>query len=591
MKTNISTCQIATEPVVESLTSIPEKGQSIMENFIIQRLVDGGEKDFWDAVPKSMATTFESMKKSLSFDKDQKLILDPEVLFCRLLCIARSREVNLKDVLSYELTPVPPALFHEDGSMRKVTKSDLASKLEECCPKETVLETAGYTKTAYIIDGMSFVQSVNADHFQTFDDLGQIILKRLIRVLRNPNLDAEVATLVFDRYDVEAIMNIKGSERQRRGDSHPNRASHKVIGNRKVPNYKQFLKSGQNKAELIYFLSQYLEEKAPALIAQDRTLVIAGGYPNRETVREISAGGTRDIEELFSTQDEADTRIVLHATHFAAFPRTIVRCDDTDVLVLLLHYQKEGMLSQEVYMHAGHAGKFITRERFIPVTKIADEVGPLICSILPAMHVLSGCDSTSGCFKIGKKTAYNTLQKYKDELRSLTEFQSPDPAAGMDSAIIYGLLTYKGSKGRRCSSLDELRFILSSTTDKPVASLPPTEDAFRQHALRAKYQTMIWCSSHIAKPSVGNPTEYGWTKRGEILECVRSLKESAPPDLRNLTHLYCQDTSCTDGGKCPCLQVGLPCIEACKCSDCPNSVRIVQENVDSDGDSKNDEDY
>ena len=154
-------------------------------------------------MPKSaVATTFGSMKKVLSFDKDKKLVLDPEVLFHRLLCIARHREINLKEVLSYELTRVPPALFYDDGSMRKVTKSELASKLEECVPMETALEMAVHMPslpTAYIVDGMSLVQGVNEAHFQSFDDLGQIILKKLIRILKNPDMDVDVEMLVFDR--------------------------------------------------------------------------------------------------------------------------------------------------------------------------------------------------------------------------------------------------------------------------------------------------------------------------------------------------------------------------------------------------------
>jgi len=178
-------------------------------------------------------------------------------------------------------------------------------------------------------------------------------------------------------YDIEPSLNIKGNERQCRGDSNPSTASHKIIGNRKVPNYKQFLKSGQNKALLIYFLSQYLEAKVPDVIAHDKTLVIAGGYPNPQTVKELLTAVTREVEALASSHVEADTRMVLHAVHSASFPHTIVRCDDTDVLVLLLYYRSEGLLSKQVYMHAGHAGKFLTRERFIPVTKIAEEIGPL----------------------------------------------------------------------------------------------------------------------------------------------------------------------------------------------------------------------
>jgi len=161
-------------------------------------------------------------------------------------------------------------------------------------------------------------------------------------------MDVDVETLVFDRYDIEPSLNIKGNERQRRGDSNLTTASHKIIGNRKVLNYKQFLKSGQNKALLIYFLSQYLQAKVPDVVAHDKTLVIAGGYPKPQTVNELSTAATREVEALALSHVEADTRMVLHAVHLAFFPRTIVRCDDTDVLVLLLYYQSEGLLSKHV---------------------------------------------------------------------------------------------------------------------------------------------------------------------------------------------------------------------------------------------------
>jgi hypothetical protein len=46
-----------------------------------------------------------------------------------------------------------------------------------------------------------------------------------------------------------------------------------------------------------------------------------------------------------------------------------------------------------------------------------------VCNILPAVHALTGCDTTSSFFGIGKKTVYKTLiqnrQKFKN-LLSLT---------------------------------------------------------------------------------------------------------------------------------------------------------------------------
>ena len=51
-------------------------------------------------------------------------------------------------------------------------------------------------------------------------------------------------------------------------------------------------------------------------------------------------------------------------------------------------------------------------------------------------------------------------------------------------------------------------------------------------------------------------------KSGRDLQCVTSVKESAPKELRDLTHLFCKDVNCTDA-RCPCKIPGLRCIEIC----------------------------
>ena len=579
---NISTGQIATKAVEERLTSIPERGKTIVQKFITERLMDGGTISYWDSIPKGTAVTFESMKKVMSFDTNRKIALDPVVLFRRLLSVAKHRDIDMRKVLSFELSPVPPAFFHSDGTMRKATKLDLAHKLEENVQQETDLKSKCHIPTAYIIDGMSFIQGMNESQFKTFYDFGEVVIKKLITLYKNPDLDINTLVLVYDRYDITS--SIKGKERQRRGDisSTVGGPSHMIMGNRHVPNYRQFLRSGQNKMALIYFLSKYIEEKAPERIPQERTLVIAGGYLNGEIVREIDDQGGRNLDKLFSTHEEADTKMILHATHMSSYPRTIIRSDDTDFLVLLLYYQSRGSLSNDVYMHSGHSGKFVTRERFIPVSKIAEVLGKQQCSILPAAHALTGCDTTSGLFKLGKRTAYTILQKHEDALMGLTEFHYENKDSGLEAARKFILFMYgKGIKGKPCGTLDELRFRMATSTDKPVSSLPPTDDAFMQHALRAKLQTIIWCNSHIAKPKIVDPSEYGWVKCDKDLQCVTNLKDFAPKELRDLTHLFCKDEKCTNGRKCPCILAGLKCIEICNCDSCSNSIIIIQ---DDDGD-------
>ena len=88
---------------------------------------DKKELSFRDAQKKTTILTFANMKKALPFDKENKLLVDPEVLFRRLFVISQQRDIDLRTVLQYELTGVSPSLFNADGSMRKTVKSDFAN--------------------------------------------------------------------------------------------------------------------------------------------------------------------------------------------------------------------------------------------------------------------------------------------------------------------------------------------------------------------------------------------------------------------------------------------------------------------------------
>jgi len=186
------------------------------------------------------------------------------VLFRRLLAVFRSPKVDLKMVLTYELTVVPPSLFKDDSSMRKTAKADLQKKLEEnsqSLPELLVLpQTASDQPTsAYIIDDMEMLQSLNENQFRTFDDLAVVVQKKLVRILKNASLDVTSVTVVFDRYDVET--SVEGSERQRRGTL-LTAGTHQIKGGRQVPNYRQCLKvlvtrlAGQTSSQNTYFSMQ-----------------------------------------------------------------------------------------------------------------------------------------------------------------------------------------------------------------------------------------------------------------------------------------------------------------------------------------------
>ena len=142
------------------------------------------------------------------------------------------------------------------------------------------------------------------------------------------------------------------------------------------------------------------------------------------------------MPHLFSTQEEADTRLVLHVIELATTHiRVIVRCDDTDVLVLLLYYCDRGLLAYEVYMHAGHGVKIATRERNIPFHTIAGKLDNGVSACLPAAHPLTRCDTTSAFFKIGKRTAFTKLVEHIASVQQLSEFgKSSSLSISLDTA-------------------------------------------------------------------------------------------------------------------------------------------------------------
>ena len=62
------------------------------------------------------------------------------------------------------------------------------------------------------------------------------------------------------------------------------------------------------------------------------------------------------------------------------------------------------------------------------------------------------------------------------------------------------------------------------------------------------------------------------------------LKDAAPVEVRDLTHLYCTDVGCTNSQRCQCVQSGLACTEFCSCQgiDCPNVKSANVSAIDTD---------
>ena len=98
-------------------------------------------------------------------------------------------------------------------------------------------------------------------------------------------------------------------------------------------------------------------------------------------------------EDLCFSQEEADTKIVLHCFHASqSFPENVplrIRSPDTDVFMLLLRYTNA--IHRVILFDTGTGNK----RRVINVNVIAHDLGSDMCRAMLNLHALSGCDTTS----------------------------------------------------------------------------------------------------------------------------------------------------------------------------------------------------
>ena len=140
--------------------------------------------------------------------------------------------------------------------------------------------------------------------------------------------------------------------------------------------------------------------------------------------------------------------MLLHAIDLAPYhDRLIIKSEDTDVLVLLIYYKKKA--PPLTYMHAGHTSQRTNRDKFIPVHSICGRLGENIANSLPAAYVLTGCDSTSSFYKIGKTTAYGRLVRYVEAVLALaTMGTTSDLAYILPDVRRYVLILYENKKNK-----------------------------------------------------------------------------------------------------------------------------------------------
>ena len=151
---NIATGVVLPEDVAQNLVRSTEKGQQQMNAFV-ERCINSNAVGFWEPIPNMKMKTFSSTNKKIRIKSNDKLVTvkADRDLFDRLLIVSNTRQICLKEVLSFELSPVPYSPASADGSLRKGAKSVLCSLLEKDVNVQRL--TRSPNPTVVIIDGMA----------------------------------------------------------------------------------------------------------------------------------------------------------------------------------------------------------------------------------------------------------------------------------------------------------------------------------------------------------------------------------------------------------------------------------------------------
>ena len=298
---------------------------------------------------------------------------------------------------------------------------------------------------------------------------------------------------------------------------------------------------------------------------------------------EISPDHVRLREDLRSTQEEADTRLLLHASHAArnGYRAVVISSEDTDVFVLCLAF--EDFVPATIYLKCGTQ----TRTMYISITNVVQRHGSGICKCLPGLHAFTGCDSVSAFSGKGKLTALK-LAKRSPAFQEL--FQQLGVEWELSHELFMSLqeftcLIYSSNPGTK--DVNELRYRLFCARKGELESnqLPPCQDTLQKHCERANYQSAVWRRSLESSPPIPSPIGSGWSQEDGKLAIDWMTGEPAPMAVLEL--LSCQCKRVCRLPSCTCLANGLRCTNMCQLQECTNQPEEGTE--DSPTDDSDDE--
>ena len=506
----LSSGQPATDAVKQDLMSYVKAGEDAARNFICTRIVNKTVK-FYDTLKKQNLKTFKSMAVKRVVTSSQKKIIQVRAernLLGRVMMLSQFNNISLEKLFQYPLGPIPWSLATADGGMVKTDKSQLLHCLED---RIKTLRCPTIDDRLYIIDGNAHFQAMS--HLPaTFEDLALQIFNTLP--------EASFVHFVTDTYKENSI---KQMERDRRGSSSTFRITAEGTRTKLPKDFKSFLLNANNKRQLISFLlSEWQKDEYARQLHGKQLMFVCEDKCYSLTSKDGLSISMEYVPELFSSHEEADTRLILHCLYASKSvslnTSIVVRSPDTDVFVLLIHYSVR--FFQPLIFDTGTG----SNRRLIDIRQIVTNLGFEMSQALPAFHAFTGSDCTSAFVRKGKKGPLKTLEKYPDIIKAFAGVGTSHEL--VDSAVLnslqrfvclmYGKVNDVDTNKVRCDVF-QARYgtkiksqTISTNHGIDLCLLPPCKTSLLMHIQRVNYQSFIWKNAHVGMLEIPPPTGLGW---------------------------------------------------------------------------------
>ena len=518
----------------------------------------GWPKTFNEKISRSVITQAESRK---GIKVGDATVFDTELIYSRVIGLqASSREIDIKLLLSYELSPVPTSMFTDSGEMRTAKAK---SVLKQVLQKEVSSRSIKKQITTVVIDGSAILYILQWPPMT--GTVGDFVKKYRNYVERR--LASCDVYLVFDRYrdySTKSVTRIsRGAQLSR---------VHQLTNTMPIPPQKVILTIPENKQQLIALIVEDLSQNVvmPANVNVCRRLVVTG---EDAVPVEITSVARIHREDLRTTHEEADNILAQQMVHAASQTDSCVSVisDDTDVFVLLLYHYFKEKLTGLVVMESPVQGRAIIDIR---TTVNANKD---IISDLPAAHALSGSDTTACYYGIGKGTVVKVLRSKTTLIPSLGDLSCPFEDVLKESTSFIAACYNTKTDETDMSSVRQK--VWSSKVGKApscapkLCSIPPTSEAFGENVKRAHLQASIWRKALDSDPPESDRLKFGWNKNEQLKALVPVMlpKEVplAPQDVLKLIKCSCESQSPCGTLRCGCNSSRLSCTVFCACQGSP----------------------